>query len=117
MVFGFLAVLLGAFGAHAIKQHISPTAFETWKTAVSYQMFHTLVILLISLATVPAHRLLVMANSFFTAGVLVFSGSLYLLVVTGIRAFGMLTPIGGVLFLLGWLLLFVWSVQYVRARS
>ncbi|WP_461482387.1 DUF423 domain-containing protein [Porticoccus sp.] len=114
---GFLAVALGAFGAHGLRASVSPEMLGVWQTAVLYQMFHALVLLAIVLAgSAQPLPLLKKAAWLLMAGTLLFSGSLYVLVLSGIRALGMVTPVGGVLFMLGWLLLSFALVQWV-ARS
>ena len=107
--YGFLAVLLGAFGAHGLKAHVTADSLDIWKTAVTYQMFHCLAMLILSLGRYSADRGINIALTCFTLGVLIFSGSLYLLVLSGIRILGMVTPVGGVLLLAGWLSALVWA--------
>ncbi len=105
---GFTGVALGAFGAHGLQSMVSPAMLEVWKTAVSYQMYHVPVILLIGLLpTLQPRRLARLAGGCFIVGILVFSGSLYALVWFGVPRLGMITPVGGVLLLLGWLTLAV----------
>ena len=106
-VSGFLAVALGAFGAHALKDALSPAAMAVYKTAVQYQMFHTSALLAIGLLLLkfPLNRALLWSGYLMIAGMLLFSGSLYALSMSGARWLGMLTPVGGVLMLGGWLLL------------
>ena len=99
-----VAVAAGAFGAHGLRQQLEPTALAVWGTAADYQMYHSLALLALGLARPAAlaprwHRV---AARCFVAGIVLFSGSLYLLALTGIRPLGMVTPLGGVLFLLGW---------------
>lgn len=105
-VFGFLAVALGAFGAHGLKNVLSPEMMEVYKTAVNYQMWHALLLGMIAYWRFqnPSAQLLIWAGWVVTAGIGLFSGSLYLLTLTGIRALGAVTPIGGVCFLIGWVL-------------
>jgi uncharacterized membrane protein YgdD (TMEM256/DUF423 family) len=108
-IFGIIAVIFGAFGAHALKAQLSATALENWKTAVNYQFVHALALLL--LATLPTNRLIRSSAWFFALGILCFSGSLYLLSIREIltinTAFvGPITPIGGLFFILGWLCIF-----------
>jgi uncharacterized membrane protein YgdD (TMEM256/DUF423 family) len=102
---GFLVVLLGAFGAHALETRIHVELLATWNTSVQYHMFHTAA--LIGLALLqrehPAHSGLNIAMQLFVAGLVLFCGSLYVLALTGARWLGMVTPIGGVLFLAAWL--------------
>ncbi|MCK5880470.1 MAG: DUF423 domain-containing protein [Sinobacterium sp.] len=104
---GFLAVALGAFGAHGLKQHLSDDMMAVYQTAVQYQFIHTLALLLVALLLVqfPSVSLLRWAGIAFVAGILIFSGSLYVLSLSGIKWLGAITPIGGVGFLAGWILL------------
>ena len=106
-VFGLLAVAAGAFGAHGLKNRLSPDMLEVFKTGALYQMFHALALL--AAAWVASHpttgRLGATAGWFFIAGIIIFSGSLYLLALTGARWWGAITPIGGVAFMIGWGLL------------
>ena len=96
---GVIAVAAGAFGAHGLKGVLSPERFETFEVAVRYQMYHSLAILLASSLGAPQ------AAWCFFVGVIVFSGSLYLLVLTDTRWLGAITPIGGLFFLAGWIAL------------
>ena len=102
---GFLAVAAGAFGAHALKGVLAPDLARIYETAVLYHLVHTAALL----GTVPLARIGVplagLAGIAFFVGIIVFSGSLYALAVTGIRALGAVTPLGGVAFLAGWALL------------
>lgn len=96
---GFLAVALGAFGAHSLKNHLAQLGTTTvWEKAVLYHFIHA--VMLFILAERP--QLFKCAWYCFLAGIVLFSGSLYLLAVTGNHWFGPITPIGGVLFLVGW---------------
>ena len=102
-VMGGVAVLLGAFGAHALKARVSPDLLVVFETGVRYQMYHALALLAVGLAASRWPGPWLQASGWlFTAGILIFSGSLYLLVGTGIRALGAVTPIGGLCFLAGW---------------
>ena len=103
-VFGFLGVALGAFGAHALKSRLSPDMLAVFETGIRYQMYHAFAILIAAAAIghIGNARLLVIAGWFFSAGILLFSGSLYVLALTGIGMLGAITPIGGLLFLAGW---------------
>lgn len=106
--FGFTGVGLGAFSAHALKARLSPEHLAVFQTGVHYQQIHALALLGVALLSTHVSGSLVgAAGWFFTAGILLFSGSLYLLTLTGTPALGMITPIGGVAFLAGWLLLFL----------
>jgi len=104
---GFLTVALGAFGAHALAASLTPKLQATYQTAVEYQGLHTLATLAIALLALhyPASRWLPRAGWLMLLGILLFSGSLYLLVLTGIRALALVTPFGGLTLLLGWSLL------------
>ncbi len=106
-VFGFLAVAAGAFGAHALRARLGPDLLAVWETAARYQMYHALALLAVALAAghAPGVRSLGTAGWLFTAGIVVFSGSLYALALTGVRALGAITPLGGLGFLAGWALL------------
>jgi uncharacterized membrane protein YgdD (TMEM256/DUF423 family) len=98
-----LAVALGAFGAHGLKSRVSAEMLTVWQTAVLYHLVHALGLLLVGLLAL--HLPVRAAGWTLQAGIVLFSGSLYLMVLTGIRPLGMITPLGGVAFLAGWLLL------------
>ena len=102
-VSGFVGVALGAFAAHALRGRLSAEMLSVFETGVRYQMYHALAILLIA-ASLPRldARLAGIAGWCFTAGISLFSGSLYVLAVTGITTFGAITPIGGLVLLAGW---------------
>src|SRR5262245_10415057 len=105
---GFLGVAAGAFGAHALKERLTPAMLETFEIAVRYQMYHALALLAVgALLRAEALPAVQWAGWSFLAGVLIFSGSLYLLVISGIRSLGMITPVGGLALLAGWLCLFI----------
>ena len=109
-IFGFLGVTLGAFGAHALKDKFKePKYAKNWETAVSYQFTHTFAIALtgILMHLLGTSSSLTWAMWLFTAGTIIFSGSLYILSLTGIKKLGAITPIGGLLMLSGWVLLLV----------
>lgn len=102
-VFGFFAVALGAFAAHALKSILSPGLLEVFRTGVEYQATHALALILVGLLGAQRHdRLLAVSGWAFASGILVFSGSLYLLALTDARWFGAITPLGGTAFLVGW---------------
>lgn len=111
-VLGFLGVVLGAFGAHALKSRLSPEMLAVFETGVRYQMYHAFAVLIVAagIGHIGNARLLVMAGWFFFAGVLLFSGSLYALALTGVGVLGAATPIGGLLFLIGWACLALFGV-------
>ncbi len=101
----FLAVAFGAFGAHGLKNSLSAEHLSIFHTAVDYQMWHSIGLILIGLfAQQNNARLLVKAGWLMFAGIIVFSGSLYALSLTGIKVLGAITPIGGVFFLIAWTL-------------
>ncbi|MEN8720503.1 MAG: DUF423 domain-containing protein [Oceanococcaceae bacterium] len=105
-VYGFLAVALGAFAAHGLKSRLDAYALDIMATATQYALLHAVVLLALSLA--PAdNRWLGWAGMAFVCGTFVFSGSLYALALSGVRALGAMTPIGGLLLLIGWGLLIV----------
>jgi uncharacterized membrane protein YgdD (TMEM256/DUF423 family) len=100
---GFVGVALGAFGAHALRTRLSPDMLGVFETGVRYQMYHALAVIATGLIVARMGGwLIVTAGWLFTAGIVLFSGSLYLLAFTGITMLGAITPIGGVAFLLGW---------------
>ena len=101
----FVAVAAGAFGAHALKSRLSPEMSAVWQTAVQYHAWHALGLAIVALLTihVPERAGLALAGWLFVAGIALFSGSLYAMALTGVRALGAITPIGGVAFLAGWL--------------
>ena len=102
-ILAFIGVGLGAFGAHSLEGIVTPERLETFQTGVRYQMYHALALLAIGALPVEGQR----AATFMFIGSLIFSGSLYILVLSGISWLGAITPIGGVLQLIGWALLFV----------
>ena len=102
-----LCVLLGAFGAHALKARVSTDLLTVWETGVQYHFFHALALLLVGLLALhwPGSPLLRTSGWLLLAGIVLFSGSLYLLTVTGIRWLGAITPIGGTAFIAAWVVL------------
>lgn len=108
----FLAVMLGAFGAHGLKNTLSAELLTVYQTAVDYQMWHALGLLIIGLIQLQKpSTLLNTAGWFMFTGILIFSGSLYALSLTGIKLLGAITPIGGTSFLIAWLLLAYTSIK------
>ena len=100
-----LAVATGAFGAHGLKKVVTPELLETWDKAVRYQMYHALALLILSWAVThwPGQaRLLGIGGWLFLAGAGLFSGSLYILVLSSVKWLGAITPLGGVAFVAGW---------------
>ena len=105
-LFAALSVLLGAFGAHGLKNRLSIEDLAIFETAVRYQMYHALGILLMGVASFYLTEKLVSVPAYFLIlGIIIFSGSLFLLVFTNLRWFGAITPIGGLCLIIGWLLL------------
>ncbi|MBX7278897.1 DUF423 domain-containing protein [Pseudomonas sp. ERGC3:01] len=112
--FGFTGVALGAFAAHGLKNRLSAEYLAIFQTGVTYQLVHALA--LFGVALLAAHipgRLVSWASISFTVGILLFSGSLYALTLTGISKLGIITPFGGLAFLLGWFFLGLtaWRLQ------
>lgn len=105
-VFSFLAIALGAFGAHALRQKLTPDMLQVFETGVRYQMYHSLALFVVAWMI---HSLNINAAAVsgwcFTAGIVLFSGSLYALALSGITWLGAITPFGGLSFLVGWALL------------
>ena len=105
-IFGALGVGLGAFGAHALKGRLSDHYLNVFEVGVRYQMYHALALLAVGfLSTRVDSSLLKGAGVSFSAGTILFSGSLYGLSLLGIKSLGMITPIGGLFFIVGWLLM------------
>ncbi|MFT6992342.1 MAG: uncharacterized membrane protein YgdD (TMEM256/DUF423 family) [Paraglaciecola sp.] len=101
-----LSVVLGAFAAHGLKSKLTETLLSTFQTGVQYQMYHSLaLILLVVLYRQMPQSLLLYSAGFMFAGIVLFSGSLYMLALTQIKWFGPITPLGGVCFIVGWALL------------
>ena len=107
-LFGFLSVLIGAFGAHGLEGVlIENQRLETYKTAVNYQFYHTLALLLVGVLMMSnPSKYLIRSAKMFVYGILFFSGSLYLLSLTNYTLIGVVTPIGGLFFIFGWLALY-----------
>lgn len=111
----FLAVAFGAFGAHGLANKLEPKYLEIWKTGVTYQMFHATGILVagILLGKVAASSLFTWSGWLMLIGIILFSGSLYLLSLTKIGILGAITPLGGVSFLAAWVLMIIGAVKYL----
>lgn len=105
-VFSLLAVVLGAFGSHGLRTRLEPRMLEIWETAVQYNFYHSLaliatgIVIFVLKQGAPANW----AGWFFIAGISLFSGSLYLYSITGIKWLAMVTPFGGLCFIAGWVL-------------
>jgi len=114
---GMLAVITGAFGAHGLKALISTQQLEVWHTAVQYQFYHVLALLFLSTFARPNSRLIKASFYLFTFGIVLFSGSLYLLACRDLLGWGwlsimgLITPLGGLLFILGWLMLALAAIR------
>lgn len=110
---GLLAVIIGAFGAHGLKSKISEEMLAVYNTGVQYHFYHLLVLLVTGLLLLkwPEAQAFKIAGWLFIAGMLVFSGSLYILAITGIRWLGAITPLGGLAFIGGWLALAIGFYQ------
>lgn len=107
-VSGFTAVAIGAFGAHGLRETLSPQMLEVYKTGVLYQLVHSVVLLALSLNIGIKARLPLI---FFLLGIILFSFSLYIYSTSGIRTFAMITPVGGFCFLIGWLIIIYEAVK------
>lgn len=111
-----IAVALGAFGAHALKDKLTERYLDIWETAVQYQMFHAIGLLaigiLMSSALLGPSTQLSWAGYLLLAGIIIFSGSLYALSLSGVGILGAITPIGGVAFIIGWIMLIIAAVKY-----
>ena len=110
---GGLGVALGAFGAHGLRARLAPDALATFETGVRYQMYHALALLAVAFVITrwAGSTLPPLAGWLFVAGTVLFSGSLYLLALTGVRWLGAVTPFGGVAFIAGWACLFVVALR------
>jgi uncharacterized membrane protein YgdD (TMEM256/DUF423 family) len=103
---GFVGVALGAFGAHALKARLTPEALATFEIGVRYQMYHALALIVVAWACTKWRGAWANASGWlFIAGIVVFSGSLYVLVLTGAKWLGAVTPVGGLALLAGWVCL------------
>ena len=102
-VSGALAVVCGAFGAHGLKARLEPAQLEAWTTATQYHLLHSVVLLALALFAAQSGKSIQLPAGLFSVGMLLFSGSIYLLVLTQMRWLGPVTPIGGLLLIAGWL--------------
>ena len=107
-VLGFLGVAIGAFGAHSLKPYISPELLESYKTGVLYHLIHAVIITAIGLSGKTQFN---KGALFLAIGIILFSFSLYIYSLTGIKALAIITPFGGVSFLAGWLMIIIASVK------
>lgn len=108
ILFGMTGVIFGAFGAHALKEKLSASALNAFEIGVRYQMYHALALLTIAwLFTQYPHSLIQYSGWLMIVGTIIFSGSLYVLALSGIRMIGAVTPVGGILLVISWFLLLV----------
>ncbi len=115
---GMLAVMLGAFGAHGLKKIITPEMLEVFKTGVQYQFYHTFALLVVGiLMSVNQSKALKWSANLFVTGIILFSGSLYVLAISGITVLGAITPLGGIAFIGGWLLLAVHAIKHLPSSK
>jgi uncharacterized membrane protein YgdD (TMEM256/DUF423 family) len=111
---GFIAVALGAFGAHGLEGKIPDKYLETWQTAVQYQMFHAVGLLVLGLIAGKIDSPLINWSGWLMLiGIILFSGSLFVLSVTQIKVLGAITPLGGVSFLVAWVLMIIAAYKYL----
>lgn len=115
-IFGILAVILGAFGAHKVKEIISTSQLDTWHTAVQYHFYHTLALLFLSTFARFKNNLINISSYCFVLGIIFFSGSLYLIALKDVlnintRIIGPITPLGGLLFICGWIGLLLAAIK------
>lgn len=116
-IFGMLAVIAGAFGAHGLSPHLTPKELDVWHTAVQYQFYHTFALLFLSTFAHPKNKLITASYYLFTLGIIFFSGSLYLVACQGFlqlnlpTAVFIITPVGGLCFILGWLTLLFAAIK------
>ena len=113
-VFAAAAVAMGAFGAHGLRAQLSAEMLTVYKTAADYHMYHALGIVLagILVKLFPTSTMLVWAGIMMIAGIMLFSGSLYILSITGIRWWGAITPFGGMAFILAWLFMIIGLLRH-----
>jgi len=114
---GLLAVAIGAFGAHGLKAIISPEMLEVYKTGVQYQFYHTFALLAVGiLMNFNQSKALKWSAYLFITGMILFSGSLYVLAISGVKALGVITPFGGITWIAAWFLLFVHCRQLKSSK-
>lgn len=113
-IFGFSGVALGAFGAHQFKNSLTPEMMEIFKTGVFYHLVHSAVILAVGFYS---NSRFFKAAIFFSAGIILFSFTLYIYSVTSIKTFAMITPLGGISFLIGWLLVIISGISLSKNKS
>ncbi len=116
-IFGLIAVILGAFGAHGLQDKINASSLENWKTAVNYQFYHTLALLFLATFSRAKNGLINIAYFSFSIGILFFCGSLYLLsireiITVPVAVLGPITPLGGLFLIIGWFNLFLATIRH-----
>jgi uncharacterized membrane protein YgdD (TMEM256/DUF423 family) len=105
-VFGCLGVVLGAFGAHGLKPRLAPEMLTVFEVGVRYQLYHALALLVVGWFSGQHEQLFIsLSGWFFTLGIIIFSGSLYILSLTGMKSWGGIAPIGALFLILGWVAL------------
>ena len=116
-LFGIMAVILGAFGSHGLKDRVAPDELKTWETAVNYQFYHVFALLFLSTFSRFKSRLINISSWCFAFGIILFSGSLYILAAKNIlhinqtSFIGPITPVGGLLFIIGWICLLLATIK------
>jgi uncharacterized membrane protein YgdD (TMEM256/DUF423 family) len=116
-LFGILAVILGAFGSHGLKDRVGPDELKTWETAVNYQFYHVFALLFLSTFSRFRSHLINISSWCFTFGIILFSGFLYILAaknilnITQTSFIGPVTPLGGLLFIIGWICLLLATIK------
>lgn len=118
-IFAALSVMLGAFGAHALSEQLVGRSADVWQTAVQYQFFHSigLIIIGILLLLLTTPKLFRLAGFLFLIGTILFSGSLYLIALLSVKNLGLVTPLGGLFFIVGWILLICAALLSTRIRA
>ena len=114
-IFLALAVVIGAFGAHGLKNHLSAEMVQIYKTGVEYHFYHALGLLLVGVLSMSMPSgYLKWSAILLSAGIILFSGSLYALATTGIKVLGAITPLGGLSFIAGWIMLFIAVIKHLK---
>ncbi len=117
-ILGMTSVIMGAFGAHYLESVLDSYAINIFETGARFQMYHSLLLILIGLVQHSWHsRLLILATIFISVGILIFSGSLYIIALSGISIIGAITPVGGVSLIIGWALLVLSSALVIKRKS
>lgn len=109
---GAIAVILGAFGAHALRNIVTESKIEVFKTAVTYQFYHVFALLALAwLQYQKPNKIFMYAGMFFIIGIILFSGSLYMLTFVELKGLGIITPVGGIFFIAGWIAILIGTIQ------